>query len=185
MQEVFDNLTLPEKFVDVFKHRLEKYLKEYAKTDTLIISERRNKINQVQKQIENLELKYLNDEFEPEAYFKWKSKLSNDLFIAKTELASKENTTTKIDYDLSGLLNMGVVYKVANTIQKQSLVLGVFNNSLYYYDGLYRTPYMLELFNSKALVLKEKRLLEYEQPLDFAGNIPTRRPYDTKIERNP
>ena len=38
-----------------------------------------------------------------------------------------------------------------------------FNNSLFYENGIYRTPYLHPIFASKRLLLKEKKLLEVEQ----------------------
>lgn len=41
----------------------------------------------------------------------------------------------------------------------------VFDSSLQYSKQGYRTPYILPVFQSKAMILKEKGLLTVEQPL--------------------
>jgi hypothetical protein len=35
----------------------------------------------------------------------------------------------------------------------------VFDNSLYYQEGIYRTPYLMQVFTHNEVILKEKRLL--------------------------
>lgn len=182
MQQIFDNLGLPERTVQAVKLGLDKYLKEHDVDNTALISEKNKQLNQVQKQIDSLERKYLMNEFPYESYEKWKVKLDEESYVLKTEISNRQQFNKGIKYDVDSLLNMGSIYKVADTVQKQSLLNGVFNNTLYYYDGIYRTPYMLELFQSKALILKEKRLLEYEKPLDYLADLPARSPNVTSIE---
>lgn len=182
IQEVFNNLSLPENYVNYITKEVDKKVKEYESNSGTKLSEKKRLLNKVNKDIESLEMKYLRNEFEYEAYFKWKTKLNNDLFTLKTEISTKESLSKPIQYDIDKLVNMGSVYKIADTIHKQSLVSAVFNNALYYYDGIYRTPYLLSLFQSKALILKEKRLLEYEQPLNILTESPVSSPNETSIE---
>jgi hypothetical protein len=70
---------------------------------------------------------------------------------------------------LPKLADIKAIYNMAAIDQKQALVKAVFNSELRYRDGVYQTPYLLELFQPKAALLKEKRLLEYEKSLAILG----------------
>jgi hypothetical protein len=61
---------------------------------------------------------------------------------------------------------MNYIFHKADMHHKHTFIRAVFNNSLSYEGGIYRTPYLLPIFHSKALTLKEKKLLEVEQLVD-------------------
>jgi len=53
------------------------------------------------------------------------------------------------------------VYSKANTLQKREFVNIVFDSNLYYENGIYRTPTMMDLLSSNHLKIKEEKLLIY------------------------
>ena len=65
--------------------------------------------------------------------------------------------------NLSKLGDLQYIYDKAEIHHKHAFIRTVFNNSLSYENGIYRTPYLNTIFDSKRLVLKEKKLLEVEQ----------------------
>lgn len=181
IQDVFNNLSLTDNRVSYIKKAVEKKLKECELNSGTQLAEKQRLLNKANKDIESLELKYLRNEFEYEAYFKWKTMLNAEKFNLENQITSLR-AMPAMKYDIDSLATMGTIYKIADTIGKQKLVSTVFNNSLYYFDNLYRTPYLLEMFRSKALILKEKRLLEYEQPLTTLEDFPVSSPKETSIE---
>ena len=54
---------------------------------------------------------------------------------------------------------MRYVYTSADTIKKREFVSMVFDNNLYYQDGIYRTPIMMDMLSHNSLLMKEKRYL--------------------------
>jgi len=48
----------------------------------------------------------------------------------------------------------------------------VFKLSLSYFEGKFRTPYVLPAFAHNALKAKEKGLLDFEKPVALEGKIP-------------
>jgi hypothetical protein len=73
-------------------------------------------------------------------------------------------------------------YTGAAVESKQSFVRVVFDNQLFYQDQVYRTTYLMDIFKPKALILKEKRLLIYEQPPVDNGILAIRAPKGSTIE---
>jgi hypothetical protein len=49
------------------------------------------------------------------------------------------------------LSDLGYVYSQADTMQKREFVNLVFEQNLYYKEGIFRTPTMLQIFTHKAL----------------------------------
>lgn len=61
------------------------------------------------------------------------------------------------------LSNMRYMYTRCDTIQKRDFINKVFDNSLYYKEGIYRTPAMLRLLTHNILKMNEKELLIYQK----------------------
>ena len=59
-------------------------------------------------------------------------------------------------------------------VRQHRFINMVFKQSLSYADGIFRTPSLLEIFEDKALILKEKGLLKIEQPVINLGITPVR-----------
>ncbi len=57
---------------------------------------------------------------------------------------------------LNLLTDMRYVYTQANTFQKREFVSMVFDNNLYYQEGIYRTPIMMDIFTHNSWEMKEK-----------------------------
>src|SRR5690606_3901591 len=84
------------------------------------------------------------------------------------------------------LLNsLPTLFNSADIHKKQAFIRLVFDSRLFYTDGIYRTPYILPIFADKALILKEKRLLEIQQPLENSGENPVSAPNTLSIEHLP
>jgi len=57
-------------------------------------------------------------------------------------------------------------------MQKRDFINRVFDNNLYYQDGIYRTPTMLRIFTHNALKMKEKGYLIYEKKEGLLDEAP-------------
>ncbi len=70
--------------------------------------------------------------------------------------------------ELYQLENMNYLYSEASTVQKQKLIRLVFDCSLYYKEGVYRTPYLMSTFSHDTLILNEKKILVIDEK---GGNL--------------
>ena len=59
------------------------------------------------------------------------------------------------------LSNLHGLYSMATIVQKQEMLRMVFDNSLYYQEGVYRTPFVMPIFEHNTLILKQNRLLYF------------------------
>jgi site-specific DNA recombinase len=114
-----------------------------------------------------LEEKFLNNYIDKTTYEKWHYRMSSEKAILEGDLRDLKKPLQEswnfYRENLSKLEDLHYIFHKAQIHQKHSFIHTVFNNSLSYGDGIYRTPYLLPIFNSKVLALKEKKLLEVEQ----------------------
>ena len=69
--------------------------------------------------------------------------------------------------------NIKEIYIQANIIQKREFVKLVFDSNLYYQDGIYRTPTMIDSLSHNRLIMKEKGLLVCNKKRDDFSIIPS------------
>lgn len=62
---------------------------------------------------------------------------------------------------------MAYIYTSADTLKKREFVKTVFDNNLYYKNGIYRTPTMLNPLSYNHLKMKQKGLLIYKKKRNF------------------
>ena len=67
---------------------------------------------------------------------------------------------------------MRYVYTVFDALQKREFVKMVFDSNLYFENGIYRTPIMLDLVSHNHLKMKEKGLLIYEKKEGLLDEAP-------------
>ncbi len=70
------------------------------------------------------------------------------------------------------LTDMKHVYTASDLLGKREFVKLVFDSNLYYFEGIYRTPTMLQMFDHNALKMKEKGLLIYEKKRGILSDSP-------------
>lgn len=148
--------------------------------DTVLAAKKRE-LSGIQQRLDNAEEKFINKELDAATYYKWRSRYQQEESIIKNYITDASRPATELlsffRTQLPKLSNLQWQYQQADLHTKQAILRAVFNSQLYYYDGSYRTPYILPAFATKAATLKGKRLLIIEQPLqnitESAGCAPT------------
>ena len=96
-------------------------------------------------------------------YDRWCSNYSNDIISLKSaidRLAKDQSMAYKIlNKHMNMLTDIKYVYCQADTAMKREFINLGFDSNLYYQDGVYRTPTMMEIFTHDSLIMKEKALL--------------------------
>ena len=80
---------------------------------------------------------------------------------------------TILQKNLDLLVDLKSLYNRATITQKREFVKMVFDSNLYYQDGIYRTPAMIDLLPRNHLLMKEKGLLLYNKKRDDFSIIPS------------
>jgi len=181
-------LSFTDKELAWFKEKLLQTIDEKmaAKTDTA--KKLTFKLANIKTQIEKTEEKYLLQSDINPATFK---KVINTLHREQSEIQNQllsNNTDTpmlldKLNSILPLLTNLQQLFTKLPLHKQQQFVRTVFDNSLAYYNECYRTPYLHPIFEPKAALLKENRLLIIEQPVVKIGITPVRTPGRNTIEQ--
>lgn len=157
------------------------------------LKERANQLQTLQSdlqaiifKLDSLEEKYITNGIEQEVYRKWKSRYITDVSMLQQQITALRQPIEKVWQDhranLERLADIHFLYYKSSLEGQQSFTRLVFNNQLYYQGGVYRTTFLLPPFLPKALELKEKRLLEYQQPLPELTGIVESAPHRNIIE---
>jgi len=98
--------------------------------------------------LQSLERKWIAEQVSFETYKRWHNDLSKQRNLIKAQIEhlnkNTSDTHTMLTQNIDRLTDMRSVYLSAQkTSQKQELVRIVFDNSLYYQDRIYRTPYLI------------------------------------------
>jgi hypothetical protein len=61
-----------------------------------------------------------------------------------------------LEKNLNLLGDMKYVYNQADTMQKREFISMVLDNNLYYQEGIYRTPTMIDMFSQNSLQILDQ-----------------------------
>jgi DNA invertase Pin-like site-specific DNA recombinase len=180
--EILKHLTFSKAQIQNITDLATKKLKIKLEENTKSLETHKQELRKVELKIEQLENKYISNEIEKDVYFKWKPQFVLDRQELQQTVKSYsepiEAIISKFKSSLHELENISYLYQILSTVQKQAFINIVFYNSLYYYDDCYRTENILPIFESKALVLQQKKLLIIEklssQNLILASSAPQR-----------
>lgn len=141
------------------------------------IFDKRHELEDVQEKLFSVEEKWIKNEITKDTYERWYSTYNHTILNLKGAIERLGENQSRafaiLEKNLDLLADMKFVYKQAGTIQKRELVRMVFDNNLYYQDGIYRTPTMMEMFSHNSLLMKEKGCLVYEKKRDDFSIIPS------------
>lgn len=124
-------------------------------------------LEETERQLHSVEAKWIKNEINIDTYNRWYSDLNRKTLQRQGYIAELSREDDEIHMllknELNKLSDLRFIYTSATLPQKQELLRKGFDNSLYYKNGLYRTPYMMKTFHHSILILKEKRLLEMDE----------------------
>jgi site-specific DNA recombinase len=167
LKQAFDYMSLTPEMVRSLTLKSEFLLESRMKDRTRLIDKRSGELDQVETDLRSLEKKWIADQINFETYNRWNgdyTKQRNYLRAQIDQLKKEDNNThTLLLQTVNWLTDMRHVFDTCNAVQKQELVRTVFDNSLYYENKVYRTPYMIPELSHNELIMKEKNLLIWEK----------------------
>ena len=156
------------------KNQLQKHIEDnVAKIPSLL----KNKAALVQKK-ETLEEKYLSRKFDDQTFQNWNKKITEELQVINEQIQKAQ--ASESDYwktyfsRFKNLKTISDVFHSADPQLKKNFISMVFGKHLAYDGEIYRTPFLSPLFVSKALILKNKGLLDYNKKRGILENPPLR-----------
>ena len=170
--EVLKYISLPQRVIDHIKAESAQILGKNLKDNKHRLQKKQKELEQSCDQLESIETKWVNNQIGFDTYNRWHAQLIPKISSLKADiekLSEDENEVySLLQNQLDRLSDMQYIYTIATTTQKQAFIRQGFDNRLYYQNGVYRTPYILPIFEHNLLILKEKRLLELDEK-EMAG----------------
>ena len=140
------------------------------------IKEKKIELEKVQENLFSVEEKWIKSQISKDTYDRWYSSYNSSIITLNGAIERLSKDQNQAFQDLKKHLNMltdmKYVYTEADTIKKREFIGLVFDNNLYYQDGIYRTPTMMRLFTHNTLLMSEKEYLIYEKKRDNQAIIP-------------
>ncbi len=141
------------------------------------VSEKKQQLEDTQEKLFSVEEKWIKNEISRDTYDRWHSTYNHTILNLKGAIERLGNDQGRafeiLEKNLDLLGDMRYVYTQADTMQKREFVSMVFDNNLYYQEGIYRTPTMMDMFTHNSLLMKEKGYLIYEKKRDDFSIIPS------------
>jgi site-specific DNA recombinase len=166
--ELLKEMSLPASHVQFLQEKIVENLNNELSNRSQQVGHIHQQLAGLEKKISGLEEKYFLNKVDDATYAKWKTVYHTDRSALRDQLTDMQEPVDQVwqryNDSLGKLSDLQWAYNGATVEDKQSFVRLVFDNSLYYQDNIYRTTFLMDLFKPKALILKEKRLLIYEQP---------------------
>ncbi len=176
LRDILAYLSLPDYVVVTIEGNLKSKLEKAMQENKLVLVDFKKQLTETQKKIESLEKKWIADQLTFETYDRHFKDLTQErsYIKAKIEELSKDDKEAMIllyKY-LYKLCDMVSLYEEYDVLGKQELVRLVFDSKLYYLNGSYRTPYIMNIFSHNLLILSEKKLLFLDKKRDSLARIP-------------
>ena len=170
IMEVLYNLRLEGPALENIIERTKLRVKAAFKNKANVRASKTADLVKIKEQIDSLELKYISNEMDVISYRKWHPKLTEQRVVLEKEIEKmKMPNVEKIEDLITRIGDLCSVFEKLNVYRKQALVKMLFGENLSYENGLYRTDFLLTAFRPKALVLKEKQLLEFQETASKNG----------------
>lgn len=169
-------MSLPEKMLLEVKTICKETLEADMKSSKQKIIEKKRLLEDTQEKMFSLEEKWIKNEVSKDTYERWYSNYNSTILSAKEAILrlskNEGHAFTILEKNLEMLTDVRYVYSKADILQKREFVNLVFDSNLYYHNGIYRTPTMMNIFSHNYLKMKEKGCLLYEKKRDDFSIIP-------------
>ena len=177
LSQVLQYMSLPDRLLVAIKDQGEQAMEQRLQENIKSAMKHRRQLEGVEEKLYSLEEKFLADQVSADTYQKWHSDLSNKKITLKATIdgCTRDGQESRLIFKdgLEQLSDLNYVWNGISTVQKQEFIRILFDNSLYYKEHLYRTPYIMPVFNHNILILKQKQLLLIDEQKQKEGLNPS------------
>jgi site-specific DNA recombinase len=186
MENLWEALSLPELHIQYLTTAIEKQLNLQLKEQQALVQEKKRELASLQTKLENVEEKFINDGLDKAAYKKWNDRYQHEMAVCKKYIVDYSQPLEQVrklyEKNLPKLENLLYLWNAADLHQKQALIRIGFNSSLRYEGGIYRTAFLLPVFQPKAKLVADLGLLLYEENIQKSAKNLYSAPEPTSVE---
>jgi len=170
-------MSLPDAKVRDIRNGCKASVETEMKANRQKVVDKKHELEDAQEKLFSVEEKWIKNEITRDTYDRWYSTYNHAILNLKGAIERLSNDQGRafeiLEKNLSLLSDMKYVYTKADTMQKREFISMVFDNNLYYQEGIYRTPTMMDMFSHNLLLMKEQGYLIYEKKRDDFSIIPS------------
>ncbi|MDX6187840.1 recombinase family protein [Flavobacterium sp. Fl-318] len=175
--EICELMSLPKQKLLEIRSSCNNALEDDLKFKERKLAEKKQLLEDTKEKMFSLEEKWIKNEISKETYDRWHTNFNSIIQPLKgaiERLNQKEDRAFAIlEKNIEMLTDLKFVYSNADIMQKREFVNLVFDSNLYYQEGIYRTPTMMNILSCNHLIMKEKGCLVYEKKRDDFSIIPS------------
>ena len=171
-----DLMSVPEGRIKEIRNSCYASLEQEVQASKKKATEKRLELEEVQQRLNTVEEKWFKDEINKDTYDRWYSTYSDHILTLTASIERYNTNQGKafeiLDSKLDLLGDIRHIYTTSDILQKRQFVNMVFDSNLYYQEGIYRTPTMLDLLSHNASKMEERGYLIYQKKRDNLSTIP-------------
>ena len=176
LQQVFALMSIPERAIRVIRDSSDRIFENKMVEDRRLVEEKKRELEAEEAKLFSIEEKWITNKITHDTYERWFSTVNNKRIALRgaiDRLSGDQDKTYKIlQRNLEKLTDLEFVFKKTNVLEKQELVRLGFEQNLYYQDGMYRTPTMIDLLAHNSDKMRELRLLDYTKKRENFSILP-------------
>jgi DNA invertase Pin-like site-specific DNA recombinase len=161
MNEMLGYLSLPEPYMNRFKEMSTDLMELRIKENKKLVAKKKIELEQVEEKLGSVEQKFIANQLKFDSYNPWHASYNQQRIALAAEIEKYSSDYNEfffvLNNNLEKLTDMQQVYNSCSTLQKQELIRKVFDNKLYYQNGVCRTPCIMKIFSHNLLILKKSR----------------------------
>lgn len=165
--EICKLMSLPETKIKKIRTTSKESIDKEMENNRKKAIEKKTQLQETEEKLFSVEEKWIRNEINKDTYDRWYSIYNNDILNITGAIERLSNDQSKaftiLEDKLELLTDMHYVYSHGNTLQKREFVNMVFDSNLYYENGIYRTPTILDIFSHNHPKMRQKGLLIYEK----------------------
>jgi len=149
-----DLMSVSEKHIKDIRDGSYASIEKEVKTNKKKAVEKRHELEEIQQRLNAVEEKWFRDEINKDTYDRWYSIYCDHILTLTASIERLSINQGKafeiLESNLDLLGDIRHIYDRSNTLQKREFVNMVFDGNLYYQEGIYRTPTMMDIFSHNA-----------------------------------
>lgn len=171
-----DLMSVPEKQIKEIRNGCYAKIEQEVNANKKKVAEKQRELYDVQQRLNSVEEKWFTNEINKDTYDRWYTTYS-DLILKLTATIERLSVNQGkafevLESKLDLLGDIRYLYTKSDTLQKREFVNMVFDGNLYYEQGIYRTPTMMDILSHSASKMEEKGYLIYQKKRDNLSVIP-------------
>lgn len=167
LESVFELMSLSAKQMKFLSIYADKAFENKMKEEKVVLKQKQIELQEEQKKLNSIEEKWICNKINHDTYERWHSIINTNMRLIRGVIANltgdQEGVYKIAKKNLEKLSDLKYVFNVCNTNEKRELVKLGFDQKLYYQNGIYRTPFIIEPLSHNHLIMKNKGLLLYEK----------------------